>query len=50
LLHRISEHSADVPAEDDVTVMALKFTPRRRTPGVREKLAAYSKVLRLRPV
>lgn len=50
LLQGIRDFSGSCPAEDDVTILVLKFIAgRRRTPGVREKLNAYAKLLGLKP-
>lgn len=49
LLHGVREFCRNNPAEDDVTILVLKFVAgRRRTPGVREKLNAYAKLLGLK--
>jgi len=49
LLQRIRDFCRTFPAEDDVTILVLKFVAgRRRTPGVREKLNAYAKLLGLK--
>jgi serine phosphatase RsbU (regulator of sigma subunit) len=50
LLEKISAYSQNAPAEDDLTILVLKFVGgRRRTPGLREKLNAYAKLLGLKP-
>ncbi|HEY2251259.1 MAG TPA: PP2C family protein-serine/threonine phosphatase [Planctomycetaceae bacterium] len=50
-LQAVQTYSGGQAAQDDVTLLALKFsTVRRRTPGVREKLTAYAKLLGLKPV
>jgi serine phosphatase RsbU (regulator of sigma subunit) len=49
LLQGIREFRRNCPAEDDVTLLVLKFvTGRQRTPGIREKLNAYAKLLGLK--
>jgi serine phosphatase RsbU (regulator of sigma subunit) len=49
LLQRIREFRRNCEAEDDVTLLVLKFVAdRQRTPGVREKLNAYAKLLGLK--
>jgi serine phosphatase RsbU (regulator of sigma subunit) len=51
LMQRLRDSSGNRPNEDDMTILVLKFVAaRRRTPGVREKLNAYARVLGLRPV
>ena len=51
LLQAVKAFSGGEVAQDDVTLLALKFSiTRRRTPGVREKLTAYAKLLGLKPV
>lgn len=50
LLQGIREFSDGRPAEDDLTILVLKFVSNRwRTPSVREKLNAYAKLLGLKP-
>ncbi len=51
LLHGLREYREHRPADDDVSLLVLRFvTGRRRTPGVVEKLNAYAKLLGLKPV
>lgn len=51
LLQGVRDFRRDRPDEDDVTVLAFKFVAGpRRTPGVREKLNAYAKLLGLKRV
>jgi serine phosphatase RsbU (regulator of sigma subunit) len=51
LLQSVGEFTRHRPAEDDVTILVLKFVAsRRRFPGVREKLNAYAKLLGLKSV
>ncbi|MFO0918445.1 MAG: PP2C family protein-serine/threonine phosphatase [Planctomycetaceae bacterium] len=51
LLSSVREFRGNRPAEDDVSLLVLRFvTGRRRTPGVSEKLNAYAKMLGFKPV
>jgi serine phosphatase RsbU (regulator of sigma subunit) len=51
VLQAVRAFSGGCPAEDDETIMVLKFSNSRiRTPGFREKLYAYAKVLGLKSV
>jgi len=51
VLQGVRAFSLGNPAEDDETIMVLKFsTSRVRTPGFREKLSAYAKLLGLKEV
>ncbi|MBI3864369.1 MAG: serine/threonine-protein phosphatase [Planctomycetia bacterium] len=50
VLQGVREFSRDSPPEDDVTILVLKFVAgKRRTPGIREKINAYAKLLGLKP-
>ncbi|MDB5336459.1 MAG: hypothetical protein JWN70_2078 [Planctomycetaceae bacterium] len=50
VLQRINEYSGNQPAEDDVTILVLKFSSKtRRFPGLLEKLNAYAKFIGLKP-
>ncbi len=51
MLQALRDFCEDRPAEDDLTILVLKFVsgPKRR-PTVREKLNAYAKLLRLKSV
>lgn len=49
LLRGVQEFARNRPSEDDLTILVFKFAAgRRRTPGVREKLNAYAKLLGLK--
>lgn len=49
LLRGVQEFARNRPSEDDLTILVFKFVAgRRRTPGVREKLNAYAKLLGLK--
>jgi len=51
VLQGVRAFSGGSPVEDDETIMVLKFSSsRKRTPRLREKLNAYAKLLRLKPV
>ena len=51
LLERVRDYTGNQPADDDVTLLVLRYSAgRRRTPGVREKLNAYAKMIGLKPV
>lgn len=51
VLQQINEFSGNRPAEDDVTILVLKFSHNsRRLPGLREKLNAYAKMLGLKRI
>jgi phosphoserine phosphatase RsbU/P len=48
---RLQEYSNNQPADDDVTILALRYTAEGwRMPSLGEKLNAYAKLLRLKPV
>jgi hypothetical protein len=42
----LSGYSSQWLSEDDTTLIAIKFTKERRTPGLLEKLGGYIKVVR----
>jgi serine phosphatase RsbU (regulator of sigma subunit) len=51
VLQGVRAFSGGSPAEDDETILVLKFSAaRNRTPGVREKLTAYAKLLGLKSI
>lgn len=50
LLQGVREFSRNQPSEDDLTILVFKFVADRRTPGVREKLNAYARLLGLKSV
>jgi len=51
LILAIQHFVGELPVEDDMTLLVLKFSEdRRRTPGVIEKINAYAKVLGLKSV
>lgn len=45
LNQRIREYSRNIAECDDTTVIAIRFTSDRRTPGIAERLRGYSRVL-----
>ena len=51
VLDGVRQFSGDRPAEDDVTLLALRFSAsNRRLPGFAEKLNAYAKLIGLKSV
>ena len=51
VLERIHDFTGGQPAEDDVTILVLKFSDsHRRFPGLHEKMTAYAKWIGLRSV
>jgi len=51
ILSGLKDYSGDQPADDDVTILAMRYTADGwRMPTIGEKLNAYAKLLRLKPV
>lgn len=51
LLTSLTEFAGNAPAQDDVSLLVLRFAAaRRRRPGMKEKLNAYAKMAGLKPI
>ncbi|MBS0206119.1 MAG: serine/threonine-protein phosphatase [Planctomycetes bacterium] len=51
LLARLRDYAGHQPADDDVTILAMRYTASRwRLPTLGEKINAYAKLLRWKPV